>query len=60
MACFPGPARDQALRDRLAERERRRPGSIHRLLGRFPDPQAARRIHPNDLPKLMRALEVCC
>jgi tRNA dimethylallyltransferase len=54
---FPGPARDQALRDRLAERERRRPGSIHRLLGRF-DPQAARRIHPNDLPKLMRALEV--
>jgi tRNA dimethylallyltransferase len=55
---FPGPARDQALRDRLAERERRRPGSIHRLLGRF-DPQAAGRIHPNDLPKMMRALEVC-
>jgi tRNA dimethylallyltransferase len=55
---FPGPARDQALRDRLAERERRRPGSIYRLLGRF-DPEAARRIHPNDLPKLMRALEVC-
>jgi tRNA dimethylallyltransferase len=55
---FPGPARDQALRDRLAERERRRPGSIHRLLRRF-DPQAARRIHANDLPKLMRALEVC-
>jgi tRNA dimethylallyltransferase len=55
---FPGPARDQALRDRLAERERRRSGSIHRLLGRF-DPQAARRIHPHDLPKLMRALEVC-
>ena len=55
---FPGPARDQALRDRLAERERRRHGSIHRLLGRF-DPQAAQRIHPNDLPKLMRALEVC-
>jgi tRNA dimethylallyltransferase len=27
-------------------------------LRRF-DPQAARRIHPNDLPKLMRALEVC-
>jgi tRNA dimethylallyltransferase len=55
---FPGPARDQALRDRLAERERLRPGSNHRLLGRF-DPEAARRIHPNDLPKLMRALEVC-
>ncbi len=55
---FPGPARDQALRDRLAERERRRPGSIHRLLRRF-DPQAARRIHANDIPKVTRALEVC-
>ena len=55
---FSGPERDQALRDRLAERERRRPGSIHRLLRRF-DPQAARRIHPNDVPKLTRALEVC-
>jgi len=55
---FPGPARDQALRDRLGERERRRPGSIHRLLRRF-DPQAARRIHANDIPKVMRALEVC-
>src|SRR5712692_5535696 len=41
---FTGPSRDQALRDRLAERERRRPGSMHRLLGRF-DPSAARRIH---------------
>jgi tRNA dimethylallyltransferase len=55
---FPGPARDQALRDRLAGRERRRPGSLHRLLGRF-DPKAAQRIHPNDQPKLTRALEVC-
>src|SRR6266849_706310 len=25
---FPGPARDQALRDRLAERERRKPGAV--------------------------------
>jgi len=55
---FPGPSRDQALRDRLAEHERRRPGSIHRLLRRF-DPQAALRIHVNDIPKLTRALEVC-
>jgi len=55
---FPGPARDQLLRNRLAERERRRPGSIYRLLGRF-DPEAVRRIHANDLPKLTRALEVC-
>ena len=54
---FPGPSRDQALRERLDARERRKPGSVHRLLGRF-DPEAARRIHPHDLPKLIRALEV--
>jgi tRNA dimethylallyltransferase len=53
-----GPARDQALRDRLATREKRRAGSLYRLLGRF-DPRAARRIHPHDLPKVTRALEVC-
>jgi len=55
---FPGPQRDQAVRDRLAAREKKKPGSIHRLLSLF-DPEAARRIHPNDLPKLTRALEVC-
>jgi tRNA dimethylallyltransferase len=54
---FEGPARDQALRDRLAARELRRPGSLHRLLTRF-DAAAARRIHPNDVPKVTRALEV--
>ena len=54
---FPGPARDQALRDRLAAREQRRRGSVHRLLARF-DPETAARIHPNDVPKTMRALEV--
>ena len=53
-----GPARDQALRDRLATREKRRAGSLYRLLGRF-DPRAARRIHPHDVPKVTRALEVC-
>jgi tRNA dimethylallyltransferase len=55
---FEGPARDQTLRDRLAARESRRPGSLHRLLGRF-DPATAARIHANDVPKVMRALEVC-
>ena len=54
---FPAPARDQTLRARLADRELRRPGSLHRLLRRF-DRQAARTIHPNDVPKLIRALEV--
>ncbi|HEY1341438.1 MAG TPA: tRNA (adenosine(37)-N6)-dimethylallyltransferase MiaA [Bryobacteraceae bacterium] len=55
---FEGPTRDQGLRDRLAAREARRAGSLHRLLSRF-DPQTARRIHPNDVPKVMRALELC-
>ena len=55
---FEGPARDQELRDRLSARESRRSGSLHRLLRRF-DPEAARRIHPNDVPKVTRAVEVC-
>jgi tRNA dimethylallyltransferase len=55
---FPGPQRDQGLRDRLAARERRKSGSLHRLLRRF-DPEAAGRIHPRDVPKVTRALEVC-
>jgi tRNA dimethylallyltransferase len=55
---FEGPPRDQALRDRLAAREFRRPGSLHRLLARF-DAAAARKIHPHDVPKVTRALEVC-
>jgi len=55
---FEGPARDQPLRDRLAAREHRRPGSLHRLLTRF-DPEAACRIHAHDVPKVTRALEVC-
>jgi tRNA dimethylallyltransferase len=55
---FEGPTRDQALRDRLARREAQRPGTLHRLLTRF-DSGAAQKIHPNDVPKVMRALEVC-
>ncbi len=55
---FAGPSRDQPLRDRLAARELRRRGSLHRLLTRF-DSQAAGKIHPHDAPKVTRALEVC-
>jgi tRNA dimethylallyltransferase len=54
---FPAPARDDAVRVRLAARQKRRPGSLHRLLRRF-DPRSAQSIHPNDEPKTMRALEV--
>ena len=55
---FQGPTRDEGLRARLAVREQRRPGSLHFLLRRF-DAEAARRIHANDVPKVVRALEVC-
>jgi tRNA dimethylallyltransferase len=54
---FPGPTRDDNLRARLVQRQTRRPGSLHRLLRRF-DAGAAARIHANDVPKLIRALEV--
>jgi tRNA dimethylallyltransferase len=54
---FKGPARDTAVRERLGERERRKSGSLHRLLARF-DAASAARIHANDVPKVMRALEV--
>src|SRR4051812_29510736 len=54
----PGPARDEGLRARLAAKEARRPGAVHRLLRRL-DPATAMRMHPNDVPKAMRALEIC-
>ena len=55
---FPGPARNEELRARLQRRASKRPGSLHRILSRF-DPEAAGKIHANDIPKLIRALEVC-
>jgi tRNA dimethylallyltransferase len=56
---FAGPARQHALRARL-ERSRQRHGErwLHRLLSRL-DPASAARIHENDVPKLIRAIEVC-
>jgi len=54
---FEGPGRDQSVRERLAAREARRTGSLHRVLRRL-DPAAAARIHANDVPKVTRALEI--
>ena len=54
----PGPSRDEALRTALLAREARRPGCAHRLLRRL-DRLTALRIHANDLPKVIRALEIC-
>ncbi len=54
----PGPPGDPELRARLERRERRRPGSLHRILSRL-DFQVAARIHSNDVRKTIRALEIC-
>lgn len=51
------PSRDESLRARLSDREQRRPGALHRLLRRL-EPAAAARIHPRDVQKLTRALEI--
>ena len=53
----PLPERDPALRDDLERREASRPGILHRLLRRL-DTRAASVIHPRDIQKLIRALEV--
>ena len=55
---FAGPQRSQELRTRL-ERSHARHGAgwLHRVLAKL-DPESAERIHENDIPKLIRAIEV--
>jgi tRNA dimethylallyltransferase len=56
---FAGPERHKELRLRLQKsRERHGEAWLHRLLRRL-DPASAERIHTNDAPKLIRAIEVC-
>jgi tRNA dimethylallyltransferase len=56
---FVGPGRDTKLRARLAKRgEQKSSAYLHRLLRRL-DAPTAQQIHPNDTPKLIRAIEVC-
>lgn len=52
-----GPPADWDLRRRLLQEEEKGEGTLHRRLAEV-DPAAAERIHPRDLPKLVRALEV--
>jgi tRNA dimethylallyltransferase len=55
---FAGPPRSEELRARLRERMSERGAEyLHKLLRRL-DPAAARAIHANDVPKVIRALEV--
>ena len=56
---FAGPQRSDALRERLRERAARNGSArLHRILVRL-DRAAAEKIHSNDTPKLIRAIEVC-
>ena len=59
---FPAPRRNEALRDKLRRRAEsgdsaRGHERLHRILSRL-DPVAARQIHANDTPKVIRAIEV--
>jgi tRNA dimethylallyltransferase len=53
----PAPQRDETLRSQLQGRAAKNPARLHRILTRL-DPAAARAIHANDLPKVIRAIEV--
>lgn len=56
---FAGPERSAQLRERLRERaDKKGAEHLHRLLRRL-DPAAAEKIHANDMPKVIRALEIC-
>lgn len=59
LGLFAGPSRQEDLRARLKHSATRyRQGWLHSILARF-DPESASRIHANDTPKLIRAIEVC-
>jgi tRNA dimethylallyltransferase len=56
---FPGPKRFEELRERLRERAREKgAGHLHRILRRL-DRDTANKVHENDIPKVIRAIEVC-
>lgn len=56
---FAGPERSEDLRERLRQRAQEKGAHyLHRVLQRM-DTAAASRIHPNDVPKMIRAIEVC-
>jgi tRNA dimethylallyltransferase len=56
---FPAAPRSEEIRTRLRTAESAKGVNwLHRILTRL-DPKAAKQIHPNDTPKLVRAIEVC-
>jgi tRNA dimethylallyltransferase len=56
---FPGPQRSNELRERLRDRSQQKGADYLSKVLRRLDPSAAQKIHSNDTPKLIRAIEVC-
>jgi tRNA dimethylallyltransferase len=55
---FPGPGRDATFRDELKALAQQKGSTyLHEMLAKL-DPKAAIKIHPNDLSRLIRGLEV--
>jgi tRNA dimethylallyltransferase len=54
---FEGPGADFALREELMDAERKEPGALYNIL-KNTDPKAAEKIHPLDIRRTIRALEV--
>jgi tRNA dimethylallyltransferase len=54
---FDGPARDDELRDEMKSLENDDPGTLYRMLEEK-DPETASKTMPNDLVRIIRALEV--
>ena len=55
----PAPQRSEDLRSRLRHRATDKGANyLHKILRRL-DPAAAENIHANDLPKIIRAIEIC-
>jgi tRNA dimethylallyltransferase len=52
-----GPTADPELRSAWLAHERHEPGVVYRRLSEV-DPESAAAIHPNDLPKALRAIDV--
>lgn len=54
---FEGVARDEKIRRELSRLNAQQPGILRKMLEEF-DPEAASRIHPQDVKRTVRALEV--
>lgn len=55
---FPAAPPDAELRAHWNEAEAKEKGSAHRRLSQL-DPESARRLHPNDVKRVIRAIEIC-